>query len=209
MKNTFALAVLVSLFYSSPYIYSQGIVLDKGEFGVFGNAGYTSIESGNATSFGVGIALGGVLEFGFSTTNSKIEIDNYYYSHKIEVKSSSFLVGAVLIKKKAQLEVNFGLTTSDNGGDAVLIGFNVGSEFVLHEKISWYPIFSFAVGISLQKNSGNPVTALGLTVPFLISNHAYLGPSLGLSESNFSWGITGGIIISFDIGSKGGWADSN
>jgi hypothetical protein len=209
LKNSFVFAVLVSLIFSYTHIHSQGIFLEKGEFGVFGNGGYTSLESGNATSFGGGVAFGGVIEIGFASTNSNIEVANYYYSDHIEVSSKTFSVGAVLIKKKAQLEVNFGLTTSDKGGDAVLIGFNVGSEFVLHEKISWYPIFSFAVGISLEKNSGNPVTALGLTVPFLISNHVYLGPSFGLSESNFSWGITGGIIISFDIGSTGGWGDSN
>jgi hypothetical protein len=209
MKNSLAFAVLVSLIFSYSQIYSQGIFLDKGEVGFFADGDYTNLKSGHAVSFGGGFTLGGILEFGISSSNSKIEIDNYYYSDEIEVQSTNILIGAVLIKKKAQLEVNFGLTTSDNGGDAVLIGFNVGSEFVIHEKISWYPIFSFAVGISLEKNSGNPVTALGLTVPFLISNHVYLGPSFGLSESNFSWGITGGIIISFDIGSTGGWGDSN
>jgi hypothetical protein len=199
--------VLVTLIFSFSPIYSQGIFLDKGEFGFFGDGGYTSLESGNATSLGVGVALGGVLEFGFSTTNSKIEIDNYYYSHKIEVKSTSFLVGAVLIKKKAQLEVNFGLTTSDEGGDAVLIGFNVGSEFVIHDKISWYPIFSFAVGIPTEEDSGNPITALGFSAPILIAEHVYLGPAFALSEGNLSWGVTAGILISFstDVNGDSGW----
>ena len=209
MKSCFVFAVLVSLFVSFSHAYSQGIFLDKGEFGFFADGDYTSLESGHAYSFSGGVAFGGILEIGFASTNSNIEVDNYYYSNDIEVSSKTFLIGAVLIKKKAQLEVNLGFTTSDEGGDAVMVGFNVGSEFVLHEKISWYPIFSFTVGISLEKNSGNPVTALGFTVPFLISNHVYLGPSFGLSESNFSWGVTGGIIISFDIGSTGGWGNSN
>jgi hypothetical protein len=209
MKNSFALAVLISLIFSYSHIYPQGIFLDKGEVGFFADGDYTSLESGHAVSFGGGFALGGILEFGISSSNSKIEIDNYYYSDEIEVQSTSILIGAVLIKKKAQLEVNLGFTTSDDGGGAVLLGFNVGSKFSLYEKLSWYPIFSFALVLPQFKKSGNPVTALGLTVPFLISNHVYLGPSFGLSESNFSWGITGGIIISFDIGSKGGWADSN
>ena len=136
MKNSLALAVLVSLIFSYSHIYSQSIFLEKGEFGFFADGDYTSLESGHAFSFNGGVALGGILEIGFASTNSKVKVDNYYYSHDIEVSSKTFLIGAVLIKKKAQLEVNFGLTTSDEGGDAVLIGFNVGSEFVLHDKIS-------------------------------------------------------------------------
>ncbi len=73
MKNSFVLAVLVSLIFSFSHTYSQGIFLEKGEAGFFANGGYSSLESGHATSFGGGFALGGVMELGFTSTNSKIE----------------------------------------------------------------------------------------------------------------------------------------
>ena len=215
MKNSFALAVLVTLIFSYSHIYSQGIFLEKGEVGVFGDGGYASLESGNATSIGVGVAFGGVFEFGFSNTNSKIKLSKYGLGNEIDVNSKTASFGVVLLKRKAQLEANLGFTTSDEGSDAlkssdaILLGFNVGSEFVLHEKLSWYPVFSFAVGIPTDEDSGNPVTALGLSAPILIAEHIYLGPTFALSEGNFSWGVTGGIIISFDIGSTGGWGNSN
>ena len=213
MKNSFAFAVLVSLVFSYSHIYSQGIFLEKGEFGVFSNGGYTSLESGNATSLGVGVALGGVLEFDFSSTNSKIKLSRYGLGDEIDVNSKSVSFGVVLLKRKAQLEVNLGFTTSDEGSDAfessdaLLLGFNVGSEFLLHEKLSWYPIFSFAVGIPTEEDSGNPITALGFSAPILIAEHVYLGPTFALSEGNLNWGFTAGILISFNTDGNGdsGW----
>jgi hypothetical protein len=205
MKNSFALAVLLSLSFSFSHIYSQGIFLEKGEAGFFADGSYSSLESGHATSFGGGFALGGVMELGF--TSSKAEIDNEYSSEDIEVNSKTVSIGVVLLKKKAQLEANIGFTTSNKGSDALLIGFDVGSEFKLHEKLSWYPIFSFAVGIPTEEDSGNPITALGLSVPILIAEHVYLGPTFALSEGDLNWGITAGIIISFDTANNGdsGW----
>jgi len=213
MKNSFAFAVLVSLIFSYSHIYSQGIFLEKGEFGVFANGGYTSLESGNATSFGGGVAFGEVFEFDFSSTNSKIKLSKYGLGNEIDVNSKSVSFGVVLLKRKAQLEVNIGFTTSNEGSDAfessdaLLLGFNVGSEFVLHEKLSWYPIFSFAVGIPTNADSGNPITALGLSTPILIAEHVYLGPTFVLSEGDLSWGVTAGILISFNAAGDGdsGW----
>ncbi|HMN26492.1 MAG: hypothetical protein IT276_11230 [Ignavibacteriaceae bacterium] len=207
MKNSFALAVLISFIFSVSQIYSQGIFLEKGEAGVFLNGGYTGLESGYATSFGGGFALGGIFEFGFSSTTSTIELNNYYYSKDIRVSSNTVSLGVVLIKKKAQLELNLGYSTSDVGSDAFMVGFNVGSKIQLHKDISWYPILSFAVGIPTAENSGNPVTAVGATLPLFIAKHFYLGPSFGLSDGNTSWGFTAGILISFDIDSNedGGW----
>ena len=207
MKNSFALAVLVSLIFSFSHIYSQGIFLEKGEAGFFANGGYSSLESGYATSFGVGFALGGVMELGFSSTNSTIEVDQYYYSDEVEVNSKTISLGVVLLKKKAQLEVNVGYSTSDMGSDALILGFNVGSEIKLHKQLSWYPVFSFAVGIPTEEDSGNPVTALGLSAPILIAEHFYLGPTFALSEGDLSWGVTAGILISFDTANNGdsGW----
>ena len=206
MKNSFALAVLVSLIFNT-LLHSQGIFLEKGEAGVFIDGGYTELENGTGSNIGGGFAIGGAFEFGFSISNLKIELDNYYYnySQKIEVNNNNVSLGVVLIKKKAQLEVNVGYSTSDNSVDVLLLGFNVGSKFALHEKLSCYPIFSFTIGFPQGDNSEKPVTALGLTAPFLISNHVYLGPSIGLSEGNFSWGITAGILISFDTSGSGGW----
>jgi hypothetical protein len=207
MKNSFAIAVLVNLIFSFSHTYAQGIFLEKGEAGFFANGGYSSLESGYATSFGGGFALGGVMELGFSSTNSTIEVDNYYYSDEVEVNSKTITLGVVLLKKKAQLEVNVGYSTSDMGSDALLLGFNVGSEIKLHEQLSWYPVFSFAVGIPTEEDSGNPVTALGLSVPILIAEHVYLGPTFALSEGDLSWGVTAGILISFSTASNGdsGW----
>ena len=207
MKNSFILAVLVSLFISFSYTYAQGIFFEKGEAGFFANGGYSSLESGYATSFGGGFALGGVMELGFSSTTSTIELDNYYYSDDVEVNSKTISLGIVLLKKKAQLEVNVGYSTSDMGPDVLLLGFNVGSEIKLHQQLSWYPVFSFAVGIPTEEDSGNPVTALGLSAPILIAEHVYLGPTFALSEGDFSWGVTAGIIISFNTASNGdsGW----
>ena len=207
MKNSFALAVLVSLIFSFSNTYSQGIFLEKGEAGFFANGGYSSLESGYATSFGVGFALGGVMELGFSSTNSTIEVDQYYYSDEVEVNSKTISLGVVLLKKKAQLEVNVGYSTSDMGSDALIIGFNVGSEIKLHKQLSWYPVFSFAVGIPTEEDSGNPITALGLTAPILIAEHAYLGPTFALSEGDLNWGVTAGILISFNTAGNGdsGW----
>ena len=204
MKSSFVLAVLVTLFVSS-HTYSQGIFLEKGEAGFFANGSYSSLESGHATSFGGGFALGGVMELGFSSTNSTIEVDNYYYSDEVEVNSKTISLGVVLLKKKAQLEVNVGYSTSDMGSDALLLGFNVGSEIKLHEKLSWYPVFSFAVGIPTEEDSGNPITALGLTAPILIAEHVYLGPTFALSEGDLSWGFTAGVLISFNTANAGGW----
>ena len=207
MKRSFALAVFVTLVLSFSNVFSQGIFLEKGEAGFFANGGYSSLESGYATSFGGGFALGGVMELGFSSTTSTIELDNYYYSDDVEVNSKTISLGIVLLKKKAQLEVNVGYSTSDMGPDVLLLGFNVGSEIKLHQQLSWYPVFSFAVGIPTEEDSGNPVTALGLSAPILIAEHAYLGPTFALSEGDFSWGVTAGIIISFNTASNGdsGW----
>ena len=205
MKNSFVLAVLVSLFISFSHIYSQGIFLEKGEAGFFADGSYSSLESGHATSFGGGFALGGVMELGF--TSSKAEIDNEYSSEDIEVNSKTVSIGVVLLKKKAQLELNVGYSTSDMGSDALLLGFNVGSEIKLHEKLSWYPIFSFAVGIPTEEDSGNPITALGLSAPILIAEHVYLGPTFALSEGDLNWGVTAGILISFSTAGNedNGW----
>lgn len=213
MKNSFALAVLVSLFISFSYTYAQGIFLEKGEAGFFANGGYSSLENGNATSFGGGFALGGFFEFGFSSTNSKIKLSDYGLSDEIDVNSKTASFGIVLLKRKAQLELNIGFTTSNESSsslessDALLLGFNVGSELKLHEQLSWYPIFSFAIGISLEENSGNPVTALGLSTPILIAKHVYLGPTFALSEGDLNWGFTAGVLISFSTAGNedSGW----
>ncbi len=213
MKNSFVIAVLVSIVLSYSHIYSQGIFLDKGEFGVFGNGGYTSLESSHATSFGGGFALGGIIELGFTSSTSEITLEMYGLGDEIEVNSRTVSLGVVLLKRKAQLEVNIGYTTSNESSnsfkssDALLLGFNVGSEIKLHEKLSWYPVFSFAVGILTDEDSGNPVTALGLSAPILIAEHAYLGPTFALSEGDLSWGVTAGILISFDYDVNGdsGW----
>ncbi|HCY76575.1 MAG TPA: hypothetical protein DHV28_11705 [Ignavibacteriales bacterium] len=207
MKYSFVLAVLVSLFFSFSHIYSQGIFLEKGEAGFFANGGYSSLESGYATSFGGGFALGGVMELGFTSSTSTIELDNYYYSDDVEVNSKTISLGVVLLKKKAQLEVNVSYSTSDMGPDVLLLGFNVGSEIKLHEMLSWYPVFSFAVGIPTEEDSGNPVTALGLSAPILIAEHVYLGPTFSLSEGDLNWGFTAGVLISFNTASNGdsGW----
>jgi hypothetical protein len=207
MKSSFVLAVLVSLIFSFSHIHSQGIFLEKGEAGFFANGGYSSLESGYATSFGGGFALGGIMELGFTSSTSTIELDNYYYSDDVEVNSKTISLGVVLLKKKAQLEVNAGYSTSDMGPDVLLLGFNVGSEIKLHEKLSWYPVFSFAVGIPTEEDSGNPVTALGLSAPILIAEHVYLGPTFSLSEGDLNWGFTAGVLISFNTASNGdsGW----
>ncbi|MCK7525287.1 MAG: hypothetical protein MZV64_50600 [Ignavibacteriales bacterium] len=66
MKNSFVLAVLVSLF-SFSHIYSQGIFLEREKPDFFVNGGFSSLESRiYATSFGGGFALGGVMELSFS-----------------------------------------------------------------------------------------------------------------------------------------------
>ena len=213
MKHSFVIALLVSIVLSYSHIYSQGIFLDKGEFGVFGNGGYTSLESSHATSFGGGFALGGIIELGFTSSTSEITLEMYGLGDEIEVNSRTVSLGVVLLKRKAQLEVNIGYTTSNESSnsfkssDALLLGFNVGSEIKLHEKLSWYPVFSFAVGILTDEDSGNPVTALGLSAPILIAEHAYLGPTFALSEGDLSWGVTAGILISFDYDVNGdsGW----
>src|SRR5574338_45424 len=207
MKYSFVLAVLVSLILSFSHTYSQGIFLEKGEAGFFANGSYSSLESGHATSFGGGFALGGIMELGFSSTSSTIEVDQYYYSDDIEVNSKTISLGVGLLKKKAQLEVNVGYSTSDMGSDALLLGFNVGGEIKLHQQLSWYPVFSFAVGIPTDEDSGNPVTALGLSAPILIAEHVYLGPTFALSEGDLSWGVTAGILISFSTAGNGdsGW----
>ena len=67
MKNSFVLAVLVSLIFSFSYIHSQGIFLEKGEAGFFADGSYSSLENGHATSFGGGFALGGIMELGFTS----------------------------------------------------------------------------------------------------------------------------------------------
>ncbi len=213
MKNSFALAVLISLFFSFSHTYSQGIFLEKGEAGFFADGSYSSLESGHTISFGGGFALGGVMELGFTSSTSEITLEMYGLGDEIEVNSQTFSLGVVLLKKKAQLEVNIGYTTSSESSssfessDAVLLGFDVGSELKLHEKLSWYPVFSFAVGIPTEEDSGNPVTALGLSAPILIAEHVYLGPTFSLSEGDLNWGFTAGIIISFNTASNGdsGW----
>lgn len=199
MRNSFWFVVLFSVILSFSHSYSQGIFLEKGEFGVFVDGGYSKFENGNGTSFGAGFSAGGYFEFEISRSTSEIEMSNYYYSDKKDFSSTSVLFGAVLIKKKAQLELNFGFTSPDLGSDALLAGFNVGSEIKLHEKLSFYPMFSFAVGIPIEENSGNPVTALGVAAQFLIGDHVYVGPSFALSEGNFSWGVSAGMIISFNV----------
>jgi len=44
MKNSFALAVLVSFIFSFSHIRSQGIFLEKGEAGFFADGSYSSLE---------------------------------------------------------------------------------------------------------------------------------------------------------------------
>ncbi len=205
MKNSFALTVLVSIIFSFSNTYSQGIFLEKGEAGFFANGGYSSLESGHATSFGGGLAVGGIMELGFTSSTSEVSLEMYGLSDEVEVNSKTFSLGVVLLKKKAQLEVNLGYTTSSESSsslessDAVFLGFNVGSEIKLHEHLSWYPVFSFTVGIPTEEDSGKPITALGLTAPILIAKHVYLGPTFSLSEGDLNWGVTAGIIISFSI----------
>ena len=62
-------------------------------------------------------------------------ITYYYTSDDIEVNSKTISIGVVLLKKKAQLEVNVGFTTSNIGPDALLLGFDVGSEIKTLMKI--------------------------------------------------------------------------
>jgi hypothetical protein len=213
MKNSFVLAVLVSLIFSFSNTYSQGIFLEKGEAGFFANGGYSSLESGHATSFGGGLAVGGIMELGFTSSTSEVSLEMYGLGNEVEVNSKTVSLGIVLLKKKAQLEVNLGYTTSSESSsslessDAVLLGFNVGSEIKLHEQLSWYPVFSFAVGIPTEEDSGNPITALGLSAPILIAEHVYLGPTFALSEGDLNWGVTAGIIISFSTAGNedNGW----
>jgi|GEM_PF-4368796 hypothetical protein len=213
MKISFVLAVFVSLFVSFSHTYSQGIFIETGEAGFFANGGYSSLESGHATSFGGGFAVGGILELGFTSSTTEIPLEMYGLGDEVEVNSKTFSLGVVLLKKKAQLEVNLGyITSSENSNslqssDAVLLGFNVGSEILLHKDISWYPILSFAVGIPTAENGGKPVTAVGATLPLFIAKHFYLGPSFGLSDDNTSWGFTAGVIISFNLDGNGdsGW----
>ncbi|MDY0082317.1 MAG: hypothetical protein RBR74_03985 [Ignavibacteriaceae bacterium] len=205
MKNSFVLAVLMfpSFFISSSF--AQGIFLEKGEAGFLANGGYSSLKSSHATSIGCGFALGGVMEFDFTSSTSQIKLDMYGLGDEIEVKSQTVSLGVVLIKKTAQLEVNIGYTTSNASTDILLLGFEVGSEIKIHQKLSWYPIFSFAAGIPVREYSGSPVTALGFSSPILIGEHVYLGPTIALSEGDLNWGITGGILISFNTANSDNW----
>lgn len=211
MKPGFGVWVILFLSFCSSNLFSQGIFLEKGEAGFFANGGYTKFKTGSGTSIGGGAALGGVFEFDFSSTNSKIKLSKYGLGNEIEVNSKTASFGVVLLKRKAQLELNIGFTTSNESSDsykssdALLLGFNVGSEIKLAELLSWYPIFSFAVGISLEENSGNPVTVLGLSSPILIAEHVYLGPSFALTEGDLNWGFTAGVLVSFNIDNAGGW----
>ena len=198
MKNSFILAVLMFLSFSISSSFAQGIFLEKGEAGFFADGGYSSLKNSYATSIGAGIAFGGIFEFGYTSSISKIKLSMYGLGDEIEVRSKTVSLGAVLIKKKAQLEVNIGYALSDASTGLWLLGFEFGSEIKIHQKLSWYPIFSFAAGIPVGESSGNPVIALGFSLPFLIAKHVYLGPSFGLTEGNFNWGFTGGILISFD-----------
>ena len=204
MKISYIFAVLFCVEFSFSHIYAQGIFLEKGEVGFFADGSYSSLENGHATSFGGGFALGGYFELGFTSTNSNLTLDRYGLSDEVEVSSKTISLGVVLLKKKAQLQAEIGFSTSDEGSDVLLLGFSVGSEFKLHEKVSWYPIFSFAAGIPTEEDAGNPITALGLSAPILIGEHFYLGPEFALSEGDFSWGATAGIIISFNTATDGG-----
>ena len=213
MRNSFWFVVFFSVILSFSHSYSQGIFLEKGEAGFFAGGSYSSLENGHSTSFGGGFALGGVMELGFTSSTSEIKLEMYGLGNEVEVNSKTISLGVVLLKKKAQLELNLGYTTSSESSsslessDAVLLGFNVGSEIKLHEQLSWYPVFSFAVGIPTEEDSGNPVTALGLTAPILIAEHVYLGPTFALSEGDLNWGFTAGVLISFNTASNGdnGW----
>lgn len=198
MKNCFIPAVLVFLLFSITSSFAQGIFLEKGEAGFFADGGYSSLKSSHATSIGAGFALGGIFEFGFTSSTSKIKLSMYGLGDEIEVRSQTVALGVVLIKKKAQLEVNIGYTLSNASTDVLLLGFELGSEIKIHQKLSWYLIFSFAAGIPVGESSGSPVIALGFSSPILIREHVYLGPTLALSEGNFNWGFTGGILISFN-----------
>ncbi len=198
MKNCFIPAVLMFLLFSIASSFAQGIFLEKGEAGFFADGGYSSLKNSHATSIGAGFALGGFFEFGFSSSTSKIKLSTYGSGDEIEVRSQTVALGVVLIKKKAQLEVNIGYTLSNASTDILLLGFEFGSEIKIHQKLSWYPIFSFAAGIPVGESSGSPVIALGFSLPFLVAKHVYFGPSFGLTEGNFNWGFTGGILISFN-----------
>lgn len=198
MKNCFILAVLVFLLFSIASSFAQGIFLEKGEAGFFADGDYSSLKNSHATSIGGGFALGGIFEFGFSSLTSKIKLSTYGSGDEIEVSSQTVSLGVVLNKKKAQLEANIGYTASDASSDILLLGFEVGSEIKIYQKLSWYPIFSFAAGISVGGSGGNPVTALGFSSPILFGKHVYLGPTFALTEGKFSWGLNGGFLISFN-----------
>ena len=68
MKNSFALAVLVSLIFSFFKHILSRYFFRKGRSRIFSNGGYSSLESGHATSFGGGFALGGIMELGFTSS---------------------------------------------------------------------------------------------------------------------------------------------
>ena len=87
MKNSFALAVLVSFVIFNTLLHSQGIFLEKGEAGVFIDGSYTTIENGTGSNIGGGFAIGGIFEFGFSISNLKMELDNYYYNYSQKNRS--------------------------------------------------------------------------------------------------------------------------
>lgn len=206
MKNSFVFAALVSLIFSFSNAYSQGVFLEKGEIGFFGSGSYLSLENGSATSFGAGLALGGFFEVGISRSNSKVEIANYYYSSNLNLKSTSISLGIVLLNRKAILEVNLGYSSTDNSDiDVLLLGFSVADKIPLHEKISWNPTLAFALGFPQGGNDDNPITAISLSAPIIIEKIVYLGPSLGFSDGDFSWGITGGIMVRFNSDIAGGW----
>jgi hypothetical protein len=198
MKSQLLIHFIILFLISCLNTPAQGIFVEKNEVGFYLNSGYSGVQNGHAISYGIGVAVGEMLEFSYSHSNATLK--NQYYSQveNIEIGSNTVALGIFLLKNNLQAFIGYSGTDQQPSG-SLLFGFEAGGKIFLYPTLFWYPSFSFALTFPDVSLTEDPVTTLSVSSPFLIGKHFYVGPSFAVSEGNTTWGGFAGILFTFDI----------
>lgn len=185
------LLLLFSLIFSHP-IYSQNIFVDSNQVAFFLNG--SKLWSSNTQTYSIsgGVAVGGILDFGYQYGSTSIEGQGHY-NDDIEYDAHSFLVSVILTKKKMQVSIDLSIT-GGNSTTILIFGFNLARKYQLAASLEAVLNLSTGLAFNLQDFPQNQEFAFTLGADFFCKI-IYFGPGIGYSDKEFFYGLNVGIVI--------------
>ena len=183
--------LLISLSSSS---FSQNIFIDSNQVALFVNGNWLWSKSSQSMNISGGVSVGGILDFGYQFGSTTVDRENYYEENDFNVHS--FLVSAILSKKKMQLSIDLSLAAG-NSTTLLIFGFSLARKYRLEATIDFVFNLSTGLAFNLDEFPQKQEFAFAIGTDLFIGKVIYFGPGIGYSGSEFFYGVNLGLIIPF------------